>query len=119
MSTSIPVKAFDGELGRLEDVVEVDVIGFLLCLRRRPPSDLDVVVDRVSDVQFRHLPDANRVEAETSKRLVLSCSVRDLLVGDQSPHHVAVDVVGPAVTSIASEDAPEWRLFPESSACTP
>ena len=119
MSTSIPLKTFDGKLGRLQDVLVVYVVGFLLSLCRRPPSDLDVVVDSVGDVQLRHLPDADRVESETSKRLVLSCSVRDPLVGDQCPHHVAVDVVGPAVPSIASEDAPEWRLLPESSASTP
>ena len=119
MSTSIPLKTFDGKLGRLQDVLVVYVVGVLLSLCRRPPSNLDVVVDSVGDVQLRHLPDANRVEAEPSKRSMLSCCVRDLLVGDQSPHHVAVDVVGPAVTSIASEDAPEWRLFAESSACTP
>ena len=119
MCSRVPVEAFDCELGCLEDGIVVNVVGFLLSLRRRPPSDLDVVVERVGDVQLRHLPDANRVEAETSKRKVLSGRVRDPLVGNQCPHHVAVDVMGPAVTSIASEDALEWRLFAESSACTP
>ena len=118
MCTSVPVQAFDSKLGRLVNGIVVDVVRLLLGLCRRTPSHLDVVVERVSNVHLRHLPDAYRVEAEASKGTMLPRSVGDLPVRE-FPQPVAVDVVGPAISSITSEDTPEWGVLMESSACTP
>ena len=119
MCTSVPVQAFDSKLGRLVDGVIIDVVRLLLGLCLSTPSHLDVMVESVGDVHLRHLPDAYRVEAEASKGTMLPRSVGDLPVRDEFPQPVAVDVVGPAVSSITSEDTPEWGVFMESSACTP
>ena len=119
MCTSVPIQAFDSKLGRLVDGVVVDVVRLLLGLCGSTPSHLDVMVESVGDVHLRHLPDAYREEAEASQGTVLSRSVGDLPVRDEFPQLVAVDVMGPAISSIASEDTPEWSVFLESSACTP
>ena len=118
MCTSVPVQAFDSKLGRLVDGVVVDVVRLLLGLCGSTPSHLDVMVESVGDVHLRHLPDAYREEAEASQGTVLSRSVGDLPVRE-FPQPVAVDVVGPAISSITSEDTPEWGVLMESSACTP